>query len=136
MVKIELSPREEGGMYAIRILSGLYRAAVRLPILAVDCTILFLPIIKVVEQWRGRVNSVAIYQEKRRETAFKLAYLFAVGEGKISLLKVVFVRSPMPEILNPSPGFVVDIDKILIIEMYGRKSLFDHEVPLTPVCFH
>ena len=136
MVKIEFSPREERGMYALGIFSGFYGAAVRLPILAVDCTILFLPIIKVIEHWRDRINPVAIYQEERRKTALKLAYLFTVGKGKISWLKAVFVRSPMPEILNPGPGSVIDIDKILIIEMYGRKSLFDHEAPLTPVCFH
>jgi hypothetical protein len=65
----------------------------------------------------GLVYPVGIDQEKRGKNSVMLLYHWASGiREKFSVNTVVFIPT-VPAILNPGPGFIIDIHKILIVKM-------------------
>jgi hypothetical protein len=80
----------------------------------------------------GLVNSVGINQKKGRKNGVYLLNHGTAGIRKKMIVRRTLFAAPVPKILYPSPGFVVDIDKILVIEVDFGEIPLGHSV-LSPL---
>jgi hypothetical protein len=80
----------------------------------------------------GLVNPVGVDQKKGGKDGIYLLNHGTTGVGKKMIIRRTLFAAPIPEILYPGPGFVVDVDKILVIEVDFGEIPLGHSV-LSPL---
>jgi hypothetical protein len=74
----------------------------------------------------GLIDAIGIYKKKRRKDGVCLLYHGTAGIGKEFSFDDIFFTTVIPIILNPCPGFVIYVNKILIIKVDLGEITFSH----------
>ena len=125
VVELELHVGEKRGKDPLGVVGGQYRLAVLDGILAPDGTVIFLLLIEVVQGGKRRIVLVAVHKEKRAEATRELVEGSLARIGKILPLEPVLLRSRFPEFIDPDPGAIIHVDKILVIKMNKRHQILN-----------
>jgi len=76
------------------------------------------------------VNLVGIDQKERGKNSISLIYRLSVRVIEEFTLYPALFAPIIPAILNPSPCFIININKILIIKVNFREIEFNHQYSL------
>jgi len=126
MVKVEFRPGKERLSQAFGVIF-LHHGKARLNIVGTAYgPVGLLALVKDVQCGIGLVNPVAVNQKKGRIDGVRLLYHGTAGIGEEFSLNNTIVAAGIPIILYPCPGFIVNIDKILIIKVNFGKISFSH----------
>jgi hypothetical protein len=123
MVEVEFRPGKQRKPEALRVIVFNYGKAGLDVISGTNGPVGFLALVKEIEGRAGLKNPVRINQKKGRENGVRLLNYGASRIRKKFPFNNAFFTACVPKILYPCPGFVVNIDKILIIKVnFGEIS--------------
>jgi hypothetical protein len=74
----------------------------------------------------GLVDAIGMNQKKRGKNRVRLVNYRGIGVGKKLPFNAAFGAPVVPAVLNPGPGFIVNIDKILIVEVNLGEIVLYH----------
>jgi len=124
VIEVELCPGKERKCHTVRIVlgeNGLSRFDI---VSGMNCAIGLLKRVQRVESVRRRINSIAIDEKKAGEDLLKKIESFLLRIVKKLCFADFCLAAPVcPAISNPCPSPIIDIDKILVIEVDMRKIL-------------
>jgi hypothetical protein len=126
VVDVELGPGEKRRKDPLGIIIRTYGLAVFLSVLPANRPRVLLLGVEVVQQGQHGVDAVGVHEEERRETGVELVDPGAVRVGEIPAVQAVRRGPLLPEVPHKDPGFIVQSNEILIVEMYLWEVLPYH----------
>jgi hypothetical protein len=128
MVQVKFGPGKEGQPQALGIILVFHHGKAGFDVIGGSYgPVRFLALIKNIQRGMSLINAIGIYKKKRRKNGVCLLYHGTAGIGKEFPFNDTFFITVVPIILNPCPGFVVYVNKILIIKVDLGKIAFRHK---------
>ena len=103
---------------ALGIVFGNDGASVLDAVVAADSPVLLLLGVEEIDHVEWGICLVAIVQKESGKAAIEQIDGLLVSVGNVIAGKAVLLSSLLPVFINPDPGPVIEVNEVLIIEMY------------------